>query len=54
MVTHEGSRHVLEALPDTTYTLLAGVGHCPQVEAPERFVDALEGFVATVAADASR
>jgi pimeloyl-ACP methyl ester carboxylesterase len=44
MVTHEGSRHVLDALPDTTYVLLDGVGHCPQVEAPERFVAALEGF----------
>jgi pimeloyl-ACP methyl ester carboxylesterase len=44
MVTHEGSRHVLEALPDTTYILLDGVGHCPQVEAPERFVAALEDF----------
>jgi pimeloyl-ACP methyl ester carboxylesterase len=44
MVTHEGSRHVIEALPDTTYVLLDGVGHCPQVEAPERFVAALEDF----------
>lgn len=44
MVTHQGSRHVLEALPETTYVLLDGVGHCPQVEAPERFVEALEDF----------
>jgi pimeloyl-ACP methyl ester carboxylesterase len=44
MVTHAGSRHVLDALPDTTYVLLDGVGHCPQVEAPERFVAALEDF----------
>jgi pimeloyl-ACP methyl ester carboxylesterase len=45
MVAHTGSRHVLEALPDrATYLLLDGVGHCPQVEAPERFVDALEDF----------
>ena len=49
MVTHNGSRHVLEALPDTSYVLLDGVGHCPQVEAPERFVDALEDFVSEVA-----
>ena len=44
MVTHEGSRHILDALPETTYVLLDGVGHCPQVEAPERFVAALEDF----------
>lgn len=44
MVTHEGARHVLDALPDTTYVLLDGVGHCPQVEAPERFVTVLEEF----------
>jgi pimeloyl-ACP methyl ester carboxylesterase len=44
MVTHEGSRHILDALPETTYILLDGVGHCPQVEAPERFVGALEDF----------
>jgi pimeloyl-ACP methyl ester carboxylesterase len=45
MVTHAGSRHIMEALPDTTYVLLDGVGHCPQVEAPEGFVTALEEFV---------
>ncbi len=44
MVAHTGSRHVVDALPDTTYVLLDGVGHCPQVEAPERFVAALEEF----------
>ncbi len=54
MVTHEGARHILDALPDTTYMLLDGVGHCPQVEAPERFIDALEGFTATLSADAAR
>jgi pimeloyl-ACP methyl ester carboxylesterase len=54
MVTHEGARHILDALPDTTYALLDGVGHCPQVEAPERFVAALEEFTATLTADAAR
>ncbi|WCB96794.1 Lipase 3 [Baekduia alba] len=44
MVAHSGARHVIDALPDTTYVLLDGVGHCPQVEAPERFVAALEDF----------
>lgn len=38
MVAHRGSRHVLAALPDTRLELLEGIGHCPQVEAPVRFV----------------
>jgi pimeloyl-ACP methyl ester carboxylesterase len=54
MVTHEGARHILDALPDTTYTLLDGVGHCPQVEAPERLLAALEEFTETLRADAKR
>lgn len=45
MVSHDGSRHVLAALPDTTYELLDGVGHCPQLEAPERLIAALDRFV---------
>ena len=36
MVTHRGAAAVTAALPDTTYELLEGVGHCPQVEAAER------------------
>lgn len=44
MVTHQGARRILDALPNTTYVLLDGVGHCPQVEDPERFVAALEDF----------
>ena len=46
MVTHAGSRRIMEALPDTTYVLLEGVGHCPQVEAPQELVDVLEDFLA--------
>jgi pimeloyl-ACP methyl ester carboxylesterase len=44
MVTHRGSRHVLEALPDTEIVLLDGVGHCPQLEDPDRFTRALLAF----------
>jgi pimeloyl-ACP methyl ester carboxylesterase len=50
MVTHQGARRVIDALPATTYVLLDGVGHCPQLEAPERFVDALEDFAGRLAA----
>lgn len=49
MVPHRGSRKVLDALPATTYELLEGVGHCPQVEATERFVELLSAFVASPA-----
>ena len=44
MVTHRGARVVTEALPDTTYELLEGVGHCPQVEAADRVTELLLGF----------
>jgi pimeloyl-ACP methyl ester carboxylesterase len=44
MVTHRGARHIVEALPDTTYVLLEGCGHCPQLEEPDRFVELLLDF----------
>jgi pimeloyl-ACP methyl ester carboxylesterase len=46
MVPHRGSRKILDALPDTTYELLDGVGHCPQVEAADRVAELLEEFLA--------
>lgn len=49
MVSHKGSRHVLEALPDTRYELLEGVGHCPQIEAADRFVELLLEFAPATA-----
>jgi pimeloyl-ACP methyl ester carboxylesterase len=48
MVTHRGARHLVETVPGTTYELLEDVGHCPQVEAPQRFVELLEDFAATL------
>jgi pimeloyl-ACP methyl ester carboxylesterase len=44
MVSHKGSRHVLAALPATRYELLEGIGHCPQIEAADRYVDLLLEF----------
>lgn len=44
MVPHKGSRHVLDALPGTTYELIEDCGHCPQVEEPDRFVELLLDF----------
>lgn len=44
MVTHKGARLITEALPDTDYQLLEGVGHCPQVEVPDRVARLLLAF----------
>jgi pimeloyl-ACP methyl ester carboxylesterase len=46
MVSHKGSRRIIDAVPETTYELLRGVGHCPQVEAADRVVELLEEFLA--------
>jgi pimeloyl-ACP methyl ester carboxylesterase len=34
----------LDAVPGSRLELLEGVGHCPQVEAPERFTELLLEF----------
>lgn len=52
MVRHTGSRHLLEARPDTRYELLPDVGHCPQIEVPDTVVRLLQDFGAGVAAAA--
>lgn len=44
MVSHQGSRRLLDALPDTEYELLAGCGHCPQIERAPRVAELLLGF----------
>jgi pimeloyl-ACP methyl ester carboxylesterase len=44
LVFSRGARRVLEAVPGSRLELLEGVGHCPQVEAPERFTELLLGF----------
>jgi pimeloyl-ACP methyl ester carboxylesterase len=44
MVTHRGAARVTAALPDTEVELLEGIGHCPQLEAPERVARLLAGF----------
>lgn len=44
MVTHRGSRHLLEARPDTRFELLEDVGHCPQLEAPDHLTGLLQDF----------
>ena len=53
MVSHRGARHIVDALPETTYELIDGCGHCPQVEHPDRFVDLLLAFAAAPEARAA-
>lgn len=48
MVSHMGSERIAAALPDTTCELIAGCGHCPQLEEPDRFVELLLDFTAQV------
>jgi pimeloyl-ACP methyl ester carboxylesterase len=44
MVPSRGSRHIIDAVPATTYELIERCGHCPQIEEPDRFVDLLLRF----------
>jgi pimeloyl-ACP methyl ester carboxylesterase len=44
LVFHRGAQRILRAVPGSRLELLRGVGHCPQVEAPERFTQLLLGF----------
>jgi pimeloyl-ACP methyl ester carboxylesterase len=44
LVFAKGAKRVLEAVPDSRLEVLEGVGHCPQVEASERFVELLSQF----------
>lgn len=53
MVPHTGAQRVLEALPETTHEVLAGVGHCPQVEAPDALTELLVEFAVAPAARAA-
>jgi pimeloyl-ACP methyl ester carboxylesterase len=44
LVFHRGAERILGAVPDSRLELLEGIGHCPQVEAPERFTELLLEF----------
>jgi pimeloyl-ACP methyl ester carboxylesterase len=46
MLSVTGARRICEALPDARLELLEGIGHCPQVEVPERFAELLLAFAA--------
>jgi pimeloyl-ACP methyl ester carboxylesterase len=50
---HRGADRVLKAVPDARLELLRGVGHCPQVEAAERFTRLVLAFDPAPLADAA-
>jgi pimeloyl-ACP methyl ester carboxylesterase len=44
LVLPRGAQEILDAVPGARLELLAGIGHCPQVEAPARFTELLLEF----------
>ena len=44
LVFHRGAERILDAVPGSRLELLEGIGHCPQVEVPERFTELLLEF----------
>jgi pimeloyl-ACP methyl ester carboxylesterase len=46
LVYHCGAEQVLAAVPSSRLELWEGVGHCPQVEVPDRFTELLLAFAA--------
>ena len=53
LVFHRGAQRILDAVPGARLELLHGIGHCPQVEVPERFTELLLDFSAQPAAAAA-
>lgn len=46
LLFHRGAQRILDAVPESRLELLAGIGHCPQVEAADRFAELLIAFAA--------
>jgi pimeloyl-ACP methyl ester carboxylesterase len=44
LVFHAGAQRVIDAVDDARLELWKGVGHCPQVEVPDRFTELLLDF----------
>jgi pimeloyl-ACP methyl ester carboxylesterase len=53
LVFSRGARRVLDVVPGSRLELLRGVGHCPQIEAADRFAELLLGFSEELAAGAA-
>jgi pimeloyl-ACP methyl ester carboxylesterase len=52
LLFHRGAQRILDAVPGSRLETLVGVGHCPQVEAPDRFAELLTGFAERLATGA--
>ena len=52
LVFARGAQRVLEAVPEARLEVLEGIGHCPQVEAAQRFTELLLEFDGELAAAA--
>lgn len=52
LVFHRGARRILDQVPGAELQLLPGIGHCPQVEVPDRFAQILLDFSSDLAATA--
>jgi pimeloyl-ACP methyl ester carboxylesterase len=50
LLFHRGAQRILAAVDGSRLELLQGIGHCPQVEAPDRFTELLTAFVAELGA----
>ena len=46
LLFHGSAQQILEAVAESRLELLPGIGHCAQVEAPQRFAELLLAFVA--------
>jgi len=53
LVFHRGAERLLDAVPDSRLELLTGIGHCPQVEAPDQLTELLLAFSVGAAATAA-
>ena len=49
LVFQTGAERVLEVVPESRLELIEDCGHCPQIEAPERFAELLLEFPASLA-----
>ena len=49
LVFHRGAQRLLEEVAGSRLELLQGIGHCPQVEVPDRFAELLTGFATELA-----
>jgi pimeloyl-ACP methyl ester carboxylesterase len=44
LVFHRGAERVLDVVPGSKLEVLPGIGHCPQIEAPDRLMELLLSF----------